>query len=158
MWMVARARRGETLQHKKIRYRVKTGCKIKPTSTVVMCSDVFISSFSFQRKAHRDSLKIQQRSLKAYLLKNNLVPFIFVLCLSFLWPEMIALTNVASDLQFSLINVSIRHRRREERVTEITQLSIILCPSAERRLDIDPRLPSPSHHIWRPCHGLTRAS
>lgn len=90
------------------------------------------------------------RALKAYLLKNNLVPFIFVLCPppSFsLRPEMIALTDVASDLGFSLINDSAHHWRRDEKAREITWLSIILYPSAERRLDIDPRLPSPSQDI-----------
>lgn len=39
-----------------------------------------------------------------------------------------------------------------------TRLSIILCPSAERRLVIDPRLPPPRPHIWSLCHGLTLKS
>lgn len=60
---------------------------------------------------------------------------------------MIALTDVASDLGFSQINDSVHHWRRGEKAGQITWLSIILCPSAERRLDIDPRFLSPSQDI-----------
>lgn len=96
---------------------VKTRCNIKTHLNTLICFVwFFILWFFFSNKSPEDSLKIQLRSLKAYLLKNNLVPFIFVLCpLFYLWPEMIALTDVASDLGFSLINDSVRHWRREEK-------------------------------------------
>lgn len=70
--------------------------------------------FVFPSQSPEDSLKIQLRARKAYLLKNNLVPFIFVL-LSFVQPEMIAMTDIASDLGFGLINDSAHHWRRERK-------------------------------------------
>lgn len=54
---------------------------------------------------------------------------------------MIKLSDVTSVLGFHLENDSSLEVGEAEK--QITWVSIILCPSAVRKLDIDPELPSP---------------
>lgn len=118
----------------------------------------FLLYVFFHHKA-QDSLKILVRALKAYLLKNNLVSFFFLLCL----PPPTFVTRddcidrccprrwVQSD---KWLCPSLKKGRKN-----IRDNLVVHHPLSKRReegrLDIDPRLASPSQDIWRFCHSVT---
>lgn len=104
----------------------------------------FYLAFSFMKP--RQWFKNLAGSSERHFIKKKIRS---TLSLSFCASQMIKLSDVTSVLGFHLENDSSLEVREEGK--QITRLSIILCPSAARKLDIDPELPSPRRGFWVPC-------